>query len=93
MDASACATCRRPSAACVCDRIVVYPTVRRVLVLQHFQEQYALLGSAQLLESTVRIGALDRLARRGPRFAALHAGFMAGAAGEDDADRDDRPAP
>ncbi len=35
--------------ACVCDRIVQYPTARRVLILQHPQEQDAVLGSAQLL--------------------------------------------
>ncbi len=51
MSDSTCATCRRPSAACVCDRIVEYQTERRVLVLQHPQEQDALLGSAQILEA------------------------------------------
>ena len=45
----ACDTCRRPTVACVCDRIVSYPTTRRVLILQHPQEQDALLGSAQIL--------------------------------------------
>ncbi|MDI3290257.1 tRNA-uridine aminocarboxypropyltransferase [Polyangium sp. 15x6] len=45
----ACDTCRRPTVACVCDRIVSYPTDRRVLILQHPQEQDALLGSAQIL--------------------------------------------
>ena len=44
-----CATCHRPSEACVCDRIVTLPTTRRVLILQHPQEQDALLGSAQIL--------------------------------------------
>jgi DTW domain-containing protein len=44
-----CATCQRPSAACVCDRIVRYETTRRVLVLQHPQERDAVLGSAQLV--------------------------------------------
>jgi len=33
----------------VCDRVVSYPTARRVLILQHPQEQDALLGSAQLV--------------------------------------------
>jgi DTW domain-containing protein YfiP len=33
----------------VCDRIVSYPTERRILILQHPQEQDALLGSAQIL--------------------------------------------
>jgi DTW domain-containing protein YfiP len=44
-----CPTCRRPGFACVCDRIVSYPTERRVLILQHPQEQDALLGSAQIV--------------------------------------------
>ena len=33
----------------MCDRIVSYPTERRILILQHPQEQDALLGSAQIL--------------------------------------------
>ncbi|HSQ62055.1 MAG TPA: tRNA-uridine aminocarboxypropyltransferase [Polyangiaceae bacterium] len=49
MASSTCETCHRPSAACVCDRIVTLPTTRRVLILQHPQEQDALLGSAQIL--------------------------------------------
>lgn len=53
MDPSSCETCHRPRAACVCDRIVTYPTARRVLVLQHFQEQDALLGSAQILAASL----------------------------------------
>ncbi|RYZ04246.1 MAG: DTW domain-containing protein [Myxococcales bacterium] len=48
-----CPTCRRPSAACVCERIVTYPTQRRVLILQHPQERDALLGSAQILEASL----------------------------------------
>lgn len=44
-----CETCRRPPAVCVCDRIVSYPTERRILLLQHPQEQDALLGSAQIV--------------------------------------------
>jgi DTW domain-containing protein YfiP len=39
--------------ACVCDRIVSYPTERRVLILQHPQEQDALLGSAQIVEASL----------------------------------------
>jgi DTW domain-containing protein YfiP len=39
--------------ACVCDRIVQYPTARRVLVLQHPQEQDAVLGSAQILVASL----------------------------------------
>jgi DTW domain-containing protein YfiP len=37
----------------VCDRIVSYPTERRVLILQHPQEQDALLGSAQILTASL----------------------------------------
>jgi DTW domain-containing protein YfiP len=52
-DATACETCHRPSAACVCDRIVSFPTELRVLILQHFQEQDALLGSAQIVAASL----------------------------------------
>lgn len=48
-----CQTCHRPSVACVCDRIESYATARRVLILQHPQEQDALLGSAQLLTASL----------------------------------------
>ncbi|MEM9557857.1 MAG: tRNA-uridine aminocarboxypropyltransferase [Acidobacteriota bacterium] len=44
-----CATCGRPATVCVCDRVETFSTRRRVLVLQHPQEQDKLLGSAQLL--------------------------------------------
>jgi DTW domain-containing protein YfiP len=47
--AATCDTCHRPTVACVCDRVVSFPTQRRVLILQHPQEQDALLGSAQIL--------------------------------------------
>jgi DTW domain-containing protein YfiP len=53
MDATTCENCHRPSAACVCDRIVMYPTLLRVLILQHFQEQDALLGSAQIVAASL----------------------------------------
>ena len=53
MTADPCPTCRRPRVACVCDRIVPYPTERRVLILQHPQEQDALLGSAQILVASL----------------------------------------
>ncbi len=51
MTASAptCPTCLRPTVACVCDRVAIYQTARRVLILQHPQEQDAVLGSAQIL--------------------------------------------
>src|SRR4051812_19706226 len=53
MSAGTCPTCHRPKPACVCDRIVEYPTARRVLILQHPQEQDALLGSAQILVASL----------------------------------------
>ncbi|MFT3770965.1 MAG: tRNA-uridine aminocarboxypropyltransferase [Minicystis sp.] len=48
-----CDTCQRPTVACVCDRIVSYPTARRILILQHPQEQDAVLGSAQILTASL----------------------------------------
>lgn len=48
-----CKTCHRPKVACVCDRITTFETVRRILVLQHPQEQDAVLGSAQILEASL----------------------------------------
>ena len=53
MDAVVCETCHRPPAACVCDRIVAYDTRLRVLILQHFQEQDAVLGSAQIVAASL----------------------------------------
>ena len=53
MEASACDTCHRPTVACVCDRIVSYPTEHRVLILQHPQERDAILGSAQILTASL----------------------------------------
>src|SRR4051812_25440896 len=53
MEAPTCDTCHRPAVACVCDRIVSYRTARRVLILQHPQEQDALLGSAQILVASL----------------------------------------
>jgi DTW domain-containing protein YfiP len=50
---STCDTCRRPTTACVCDRIISFPTERRILILQHPQEQDALLGSAQILVASL----------------------------------------
>ncbi len=37
----------------MCDRIVSFPTTRRILILQHPQEQDALLGSAQILVASL----------------------------------------
>ncbi len=44
-----CDACKRPTFACVCDRIVSYDTRHRVLILQHPQEQDAILGTSQIL--------------------------------------------
>jgi len=49
----ACDVCRRPRNVCVCDRVVSYPTDRRVLILQHPQEQDVLLGSAQIVMASL----------------------------------------
>lgn len=51
--APACDVCRRPRTVCVCDRVVSYPTQRRVLILQHPREQDELLGSAQILVASL----------------------------------------
>ncbi|MDQ2642499.1 MAG: DTW domain-containing protein [Myxococcota bacterium] len=53
MTETVCETCHRPTAACVCDRITSFRTRRRVLILQHPQEQDALLGSAQLVTASL----------------------------------------
>ena len=53
MSLPTCETCRRPSAACVCDRIVPLSTERRVLILQHPQEQDAVLGSAEIVVASL----------------------------------------
>ena len=51
--AATCSTCESPTVACVCDRIAIYETTRRVLILQHPQEQDAILGSAQILAASL----------------------------------------
>jgi DTW domain-containing protein YfiP len=48
-----CDTCHRPKAACVCDRVQTFETKRRILILQHPQEQDSLLGSAQILAASL----------------------------------------
>lgn len=54
----ACETCRRPSVVCVCDRIARHTTERRIVVLQHPQEQDALLGSAQIVLASLPMAKL-----------------------------------
>lgn len=53
MNEPACDVCRRPRNVCVCDRVVSYPSERRVLILQHPQEQDVLLGSAQIVMASL----------------------------------------
>jgi hypothetical protein len=53
MSVPVCETCHRPQVACVCDRVVRSETARRVLILQHPQEQDAILGSAQILVASL----------------------------------------
>ncbi len=48
-----CASCSRPTAVCVCDRIVSHATRRRILILQHPREKDQLLGSAQILTASL----------------------------------------
>jgi DTW domain-containing protein YfiP len=48
-----CETCARPRAVCVCDRVVSFDTQRRLLILQHPQEQDVLLGTAQLVVASL----------------------------------------
>ena len=60
-DTDACPACRKPPAACICDRAETLPTRLRVVILQHPQENDALLGTAPLLtrmlpKAEVRVG-------------------------------------
>jgi DTW domain-containing protein YfiP len=77
VDPSTCPICHRPTAACVCDRVETLQTHRRVLILQHPQEQDALLGSAQILMAMLPKAKLV-VGLSWPNFAA--------ALGEEDAD-------
>jgi DTW domain-containing protein len=48
-----CERCGKPAAVCVCDRSPAHPIGRRVVVLQHPQEQDRLLGTVPILEQVV----------------------------------------
>jgi len=52
-DATPCARCSRPGAVCVCDRVVPLSTERRVVILQHPQEQDFALGTAGLVAASL----------------------------------------
>lgn len=69
MNESPCAACGKPPAVCVCDRCPRLPLGRRVVVLQHPQEQDRVLGTVPLLESTV--GAERRVGLSWPNLAAV----------------------
>src|SRR5262249_27383512 len=49
-----CERCQKPEGLCVCDRLVPLRVKKRVLILQHPQEQDRDLGTARLL--TVSLG-------------------------------------
>ncbi len=60
-DEPACARCRKPPAICVCERIETHDTALSLLVLQHPQEDDAILGTVPLLaaalpKARVRVG-------------------------------------
>jgi len=57
----ACPACGKPPGVCVCDRVQKLDTRLRVVILQHPQEDDALLGTAKLVEAAlpkarVRVG-------------------------------------
>lgn len=49
----ACAQCGKPTGICVCDRVTRANTKLRVVILQHPQEDDALLGTAKLVTATL----------------------------------------
>ena len=56
-----CARCGKPPGVCICDRVEPVPTKLKVVILQHPQEDDALLGTSKLTELTlpnseIRIG-------------------------------------
>jgi len=48
-----CAECGKPPGVCICDRVEKIATRLRVVILQHPQEDDALLGTAKLVEVTL----------------------------------------
>ena len=48
-----CPRCAKPLALCICDRVVPVDTRLRVVILQHPQEDDALLGTAKLVTLTL----------------------------------------
>jgi DTW domain-containing protein YfiP len=64
-----CPTCGKPAAVCVCDRCARMPVTRRLVILQHPQEQDRVLGTVPLLEGVV--GAERRVGLSWPNLAAV----------------------
>ena len=52
-DTQVCARCTKPAALCICDRVQPMATRLRVVILQHPQEDDALLGTARLVTLTL----------------------------------------
>lgn len=48
-----CPACGKPPGVCICDRVEAITTKLRVVILQHPQEDDALLGTAKLVEVTL----------------------------------------
>ncbi len=48
-----CPACGKPPGVCICDRVEAMTTKLRVVILQHPQEDDALLGTAKLVEVTL----------------------------------------
>lgn len=67
-----CATCRKPTEVCVCDRVAPRVTGLSVVVLQHPQEQDRVLGTVPLLET--QIGARRAVGLSWPNLAAALTG-------------------
>lgn len=53
MPAVRCATCNRPTAICVCDKVTPLPCATHVLILQHPAEPDEVLGTAQILAASL----------------------------------------
>ena len=51
-----CPECGKPPGVCICDRVETVATKLRVVILQHPQEDDALLGTAKLVEVTLPKG-------------------------------------
>lgn len=48
-----CARCGKPAGVCICDRVTPTDTKLRVVILQHPQEDDALLGTAKLVTASL----------------------------------------